>query len=340
MHLGQSFSGPALQYLKSAMPLPISGDGALTAAPYSRRRSSWRRTPQLGLLGPLRPGRSAFTKRLMGTRRSALELEAAVLRSGRRPPFLLPRANSERLRIIRPQPESGPPRVGKRRSGPSFFGEVAFRTARIEAEAVREAHEPGALKPRSGRSGQNIAAVEVLDDDLAARGRGALALEGGAHRGDQGGNGRLQQFSSAENASSDFRRGAVTAPGAPSATTTSAPSRRDGRAATRAESAAGASPTASHATSGQGMPAPKRHAGSSAGSATREAGADASAGRAKARRASTVSRWANWAGPMPSTNMPRARSPASSMALSTGTASKGRRAFPPAASAMSRVTTP
>ena len=83
-----------------------------------------------------------------------------------------------------PQPESQGRRVGERRSGPSFFGEVALERARIEAEAVGKAHEAGALKPRSGRSGQHVAAVEVLDDDLAARSRGALALEGGAHRGD------------------------------------------------------------------------------------------------------------------------------------------------------------
>ena len=121
--------------------------------------------------------------------------------------------------------------------------------------------------------------------------------------------------------------------------TTIAPSRRDGRAATTAESTAGASPAAPHATSDQEMPAPKRHAGSSAGSATRETGVDASAGWAKARRASTVSRWANWAGPMPSTNMPRARSPASSMALSTGYSVVSPPGTP-AASAMSRVTTP
>ena len=93
-----------------------------------------------------------------------------------------------------PRPESQGRRVGERRSGPSFFGEATLERARIEAQAVGEAHETGILEPRSGRSGQNIAAVEVLDDDLASRGRGALALEGGAHRGDQGGDGRLQQF--------------------------------------------------------------------------------------------------------------------------------------------------
>ena len=106
--------------------------------------------------------------------------------------------------------------------------------------------------------------------------------------------------SSVVNASSDFRRGAAQSTGAPSASTTRAPSRRLGLAATRAASTAGADPAAVHITSGQGMPAPRRQTGSSAGSTARDKGrpaapppSEAVAASAKPRSTSTVSRAAN-----------------------------------------------
>lgn len=99
--------------------------------------------PQLGLLGPLRPGRSAFTKGYAGTRRSALGTR------GRRFSFLAA-ARFLYLVLTRngcvssggPQPESQAAASERGAAALLFFGEVALERARIEAEAVGEAHEP------------------------------------------------------------------------------------------------------------------------------------------------------------------------------------------------------
>ena len=140
MHLPAVFSG-------SGAAIPKKRD-ALT---YKRR---WRPTaappivdvvplggglPQLGLLGPLRPGRSAFTKGYAGTRRSAPGTRgAAVLLSGRRP-LSLPRANSERLRIIRGTAAgiAGPPRR-REAQRPFFFRRGRFRTGPHRGGSRRE----------------------------------------------------------------------------------------------------------------------------------------------------------------------------------------------------------
>ena len=145
MHLPAVFSG-------SGAAIPKKRD-ALT---YKRR---WRPTaappivdvvplggglPQLGLLGPLRPGRSAFTKGYAGTWRSAPGTRgAAVLLSGRRP-LSLPCANSERPRIIRGTTAgiAGPPR--RRETQRPFF----FRRGRSRTGSYRGAGRRGGARDR------------------------------------------------------------------------------------------------------------------------------------------------------------------------------------------------
>ena len=145
MHLPAVFSG-------SGAAIPKKRD-ALT---YKRR---WRPTaappivdvvplggglPQLGLLGPLRPGRSAFTKGYAGTRRSAPGTEgAAVLLSGRRP-LSLPRANSERLRHHQGD------RSRNRRAAASERGAAAllFRRGRFRTGSHRGGSRRGGARAR------------------------------------------------------------------------------------------------------------------------------------------------------------------------------------------------
>lgn len=133
------------QYPKSAMPLPISGDGARRPRPpIVDVVPLGGGLPRLGLLGPLRPGRSAFTKGYAGTWRSALGTRgAAVLLSGRRP-LSLPCANSERPRIIRGTAAgiAGPPR--RREAQRPFF----FRRGRSRTGSYRGAGRRGGARGR------------------------------------------------------------------------------------------------------------------------------------------------------------------------------------------------